>query len=648
MKSNQHIEDYLNAYRKMAGCDFAVMITGPWGCGKTYFVKQYLERHCTSDGEKQYLYISLNGITSTAEIDMALFQAAHPLLGSKLAVTAGKVVRASLKAGLKLDIDIDRDGKSNGSIKMDPLVGLSLTECKLPSKGKMLVFDDLERCLMSPGEILGYINAFVESKEAKVLIVGDENHFGVGVDHNYEVGKESDAQDVNAQSAMSKYWVIKEKVVGKTFRLAESIEEIFDDLIIDKELPSTYGTITRNKESVIEMFKRVSEETENKKYNYRALKHCFRDFEYFFKTIDKCYSENAGFLDQLLQTFIALDYEVQLANISSDDFYSEGSSYTYLELGEDEKNLTRLQVILKRHDIHDFPLAREFSSNIFPMELWGMILGNEFVDIEQINEAIRNSIFFPKEQLEWVRLWHWRSLDDDEASTVLQKVRGKIDNHEYTVPEVIAHVFSIMYGLAEEGAIEEAESGVLEKADNYLDYLVGHNKLDKPVTDFGSHWTDTGSYGLGYWRNESEFFPKLVATIDTYVKQAVQANFRLSVGRWLELIRNHPVDFFESLVHSEEYRQYSILKYFEESAFVDAVSEIPNEQKWVVSKTLMKRYEHYGNDLTDELPFIRKVCEELQLRIESHEGCVTPTIANMKYLKEELSKIKKMLEAASG
>ncbi|MEE4253938.1 MAG: P-loop NTPase fold protein, partial [Desulfuromusa sp.] len=64
-KQNQHVEDYLDAYLKMDDVDFAVMITGAWGCGKTYFIKDYLDRVCTDGDQKNYIYISLNGVCST-------------------------------------------------------------------------------------------------------------------------------------------------------------------------------------------------------------------------------------------------------------------------------------------------------------------------------------------------------------------------------------------------------------------------------------------------------------------------------------------------------------------------------------------------------------------------------------------------------
>ena len=35
---NDFISEYLDAYLAMKDIDFAVMISGPWGCGKTHFI----------------------------------------------------------------------------------------------------------------------------------------------------------------------------------------------------------------------------------------------------------------------------------------------------------------------------------------------------------------------------------------------------------------------------------------------------------------------------------------------------------------------------------------------------------------------------------------------------------------------------------
>lgn len=621
-KQNQHIDEYLNAYRAMKDIDFAVMITGPWGCGKTYFIKQYLDEHCASNGKKQHLYISLNGVAHTDDIDMALFQAAHPVLGSNLAVTAGKIFMATLKVGLKIDMDINKDGNTDGDVAVDPMAALSLPKFILSTKGKLLVFDDLERCLLKPEEVLGYLNAFVEHGDEKVLIIGEEDHLN--------------------KNSNERYRIIKEKVIGKTFRLTERIEEIFDDLISSEIYPGTHVIIRRNNSHIVKLFQTVDKET--KKHNYRALKHALRDFEYFYPKIDSRFRENAEFVNDLFRVFITLDYELQIGNLSPDEFSPTDPIAVELKKKLTEKDAKadaepNSDKILKRHGFQYSPLYPSSSNLIFLPELWGKILRNEQVDLDLVSDSVKNSSYFPSQQPEWVVLWHWRRIDDADAEKALKEVRSKLGTLEYRSREVILHVFSILLGLSELNAIPETKDELLKKALDYLETLVSKKYLTVPERDSGFYWAHSGSFGLGYWGEGSDEFKKLVNLIDEAVEKAVETDKQASVPTWLTILRGSPEEFLDSISSTGKYYRDPILKYFQPAEFVDAILGIPNEKSWLISKILEKRYEMYGKDLTEEIPLCEGVVQELGKRLAAHKGCVTPTVANLKYLKKQLEEM---------
>ena len=46
---NNQIFDFLNEYAKLPSPQYAVLLRGKWGCGKTYFVKHWLEEFDKSD-----------------------------------------------------------------------------------------------------------------------------------------------------------------------------------------------------------------------------------------------------------------------------------------------------------------------------------------------------------------------------------------------------------------------------------------------------------------------------------------------------------------------------------------------------------------------------------------------------------------------
>jgi KAP family P-loop domain len=62
--------------------DFAVMVRGKWGAGKTYLINQFLEARKAA-GQPKNLYVSLYGLSSLRQVDEALYRQLHPMLSSK-------------------------------------------------------------------------------------------------------------------------------------------------------------------------------------------------------------------------------------------------------------------------------------------------------------------------------------------------------------------------------------------------------------------------------------------------------------------------------------------------------------------------------------------------------------------------------------
>lgn len=74
--SNQHIRDFLDYYlNRCQEPDYAVLITGCWGSGKSYFIRNYLTGNAVvkdflTDVEKyRVIYVTLFGAKNWAEMD---------------------------------------------------------------------------------------------------------------------------------------------------------------------------------------------------------------------------------------------------------------------------------------------------------------------------------------------------------------------------------------------------------------------------------------------------------------------------------------------------------------------------------------------------------------------------------------------------
>lgn len=171
------------SYVKNRIYNYAVLIDGDWGTGKTYFIQKNLTPTLEGSGYLP-IYISLYGINSTDSVSQkialsilinklpdkkkVLAQKCIPIagayvlpLGQTLVNAAGLSVLAPLLKSPKKDIPWDTILKKFS----DP-------------RTRIFIFDDLERCSLPINEILGYINSLVEHESEKVLIVANQKAIG--------------------------------------------------------------------------------------------------------------------------------------------------------------------------------------------------------------------------------------------------------------------------------------------------------------------------------------------------------------------------------------------------------------------------------------------------------------------------------------
>lgn len=156
--------------------NYAVMIAGEWGCGKTYFVRKTLipeiskhEDQKPKDIKRRVIYISLYGVNSVDEISKQIIVNAYLEKEGKakeLIQIGSKIVGVALSLLPALGVNID---EKNLSGKLSELLQI---------KNIILVFDDLERCDCPINEVLGYINAFVEQEGIKVILIANEKEIG--------------------------------------------------------------------------------------------------------------------------------------------------------------------------------------------------------------------------------------------------------------------------------------------------------------------------------------------------------------------------------------------------------------------------------------------------------------------------------------
>jgi hypothetical protein len=215
MAKNQHVRDFLDHYCTLERPSWAVMLSGQWGSGKSWFINNYIEHHA-KDAER-FIYISLNGIENFGQIESELFARLHPILGSKAARTTGRILRGALKFATTIDV-FGADVNVDGAIPNEKVLS-SITL----KADHILVLDDLERSLIPVPALLGYFNQFIEHSGVKAIILANET----------EIVEPED------KSGAHRFALIKEKVIGRTFKVVPEVDEAMADFA--NCLPSGLG-----------------------------------------------------------------------------------------------------------------------------------------------------------------------------------------------------------------------------------------------------------------------------------------------------------------------------------------------------------------------------------------------------------------------
>lgn len=309
---NERIFQYLLHYAENPDPRYAVMLKGRWGCGKSFFVcnwlDKYKEKYLKGENSLEPIYVSLYGLKETSQITRCIDQVLHPFLYSKGAEFTKKLFKIAGKIVFKTTLDWNKDSKEDVSFDatLDSLSLLSSKDSEFVGT-KLLVFDDLERCLIDMKLLLGYINNFVEHGSCHVIIVGDETHV-----------------IENAKNILTEF---KEKTVGREFEVKPDIDAAIT-YFLTEDIPLSEW-LQNQKELILDVFLSTGCN------NLRILRQCLYDFNVLYSEVRKDLLENSNnFMQSLLASYIAVycDYRSQYHDL----FTQWNLNYSVGMFGNDE------------------------------------------------------------------------------------------------------------------------------------------------------------------------------------------------------------------------------------------------------------------------------------------------------------------------
>ncbi len=289
---NQYILHYLTEDKTKS----AIMLTGPWGTGKSYYIqnelKPFLEKK--ENGGHSCVIVSLYGLKDTAEISKSIYLGTRMKFltaASEKSTTvtfAGETIIKGIAGAFGVDLSV-----SERSLKR-LYASVNLT-------GKLVVLEDLERSGIDILEVLGYVNNLVEQDGVKVLLVANEEEL-----IQYTPLKVSTKADLERTEMLDRitghrdrlftdstiaYLKVKEKTISDTIEFEEDYQTAI------REIVQMFDNETLNKFSTIESIKDILDIMSHcQSYNLRSFIFACQKTNDIFSSLDEKYLSDENFV----------------------------------------------------------------------------------------------------------------------------------------------------------------------------------------------------------------------------------------------------------------------------------------------------------------------------------------------------------------
>lgn len=223
----KELNDYIKHYLERDKTQSAIMLTGAWGSGKSYYIEHELVPFLNKLERNKCVVVSLYGLESLVDISKSIYMELRKpaVVKQTEKSTAGMIVAKNIiknmvgLAGIDFRIS-DKDlEKLYGSIDLT---------------GKLLILEDLERSSIGIDIVLGYVNSLVERDGIKVLLVANEDEIIQRKRYNSDLSTlflETDEKKEDIPDNVKKYLRIKEKTISDTIQFSVSLHSTIRGII---------------------------------------------------------------------------------------------------------------------------------------------------------------------------------------------------------------------------------------------------------------------------------------------------------------------------------------------------------------------------------------------------------------------------------
>ena len=444
--------------------DYAIMINGEWGSGKTYFwnnkIRNKIESMQVNGKKLTTIYMSLYGISNLEEISKKIFIETTQLMDKNLKKYMNSNEQTTIPEYAKTGLDMANFfGVTQNGDKID-------YEKFFSTDDKVLCFDDLERANVDVIDILGYIYNFVEHDHIKTIIICNEKELSTKLKSNniemktfiatYLLDKEKKLFENNKPMVekiqdtiedvfdkANDYERIKEKLIGETFEYQPEFTYIINGILMRYErYPELIRFLKSNTSLIISTFEKSGTR------NLRILKHALADFKKIFDMVNKSYpNTNNRILQTMLIFTIAVSFEIKAGKITKDKFVNIEDNEEYKSMVVSSRVfMDNRQFYIKEFDnnyYYNFKAEYRFfkfielfvRTRIFDMKIFKR-------DMEEIVNTVDTGNLPGYKRLLTEEYW---KISDDEFPKVIDDVLDTVKNGKIRLVDIVKLYAYFMY-----------------------------------------------------------------------------------------------------------------------------------------------------------------------------------------------------------
>ena len=624
--------------------DYAVMINGEWGSGKTYFWNHKIRKKIESmqlNGKRfTTIYMSLYGISNLEEISKKIFIETTQLMDKNLRKFMDENEQTTIPEYAKTGLDMANFfGVTQNGNKVDYGDFFSTDD-------KVLCFDDLERANVDVIDILGYINNFVEHDHIKTIIICNEKELSTKLkssnlemktfiatyllDKQGELNKADKPMVEKIQDKIehvfdkaNDYERIKEKLIGETFEYAPKFDYIINGILMRYENnPDLIRFLRESTRLIISTFERSGTR------NLRILKHALNDFRKVYEMVNKSYPNTSHRVMQTMLIFtIAISFEIKAGKVTKDKFVNIKDNEEYKAI------LVSSRVLLDNRQFY----IKEFDNNYY------YNFKSDYRFFKFIEYYVRTRIFdmkIFKNDMEMIR----NTIDTENLpgyKRLLTEEYWKISDDEFggVVDSVMTDV--------KEGNIELID---MVKIYAYFSYFSKKKLIDidiktlKNVFFTGMNLSSLKSkycpnveeelnkIAVENWNDDMEEILKYFNQLNT---QLLEKQYREKAEEIFKCIPMRMEEFYEKF--DKECMNIPIFKYYDTFQLFQRISCATNEDIVLIKEKLLDRANMYPKEIEPEMKNIKQFKQVLDSYLEGKD--ITIKIVMLKEFSKTLEVI---------